>query len=119
MFATSKQIHAGGKELQDRAELFCCDSNLVLVVADEAGGMSGGAEAAQFIAEGVRKRIGSTKMNRKELTMLFTSLDREMAAIGAFGETTCVVAVLSDRGVVGASVGDSGALIFPKAGVDN
>jgi hypothetical protein len=76
--------------------------------------MSGGAEAAQFIAEGVRKRIGSTTMNPKELTTLFTALDREMAAIGVFGETTCVVVVLSDSGVVGASVGDSGALIFFK-----
>jgi len=119
MFATSKQIHAGGKDLQDRAELFWCDSNLVLVVADGAGGMSGGAEAAQFIAEGVRKRICSATMNPKDLIMLFTSLDREMAAIGAFGETTCVAVVLSDNGVVGASVGDSGALIFSKAGVDN
>jgi serine/threonine protein phosphatase PrpC len=119
MFATSKQIHAGGKELQDRAELFWCDSNLVLVVTDGAGGISGGAEAAQFIVDGVRKRIGSTTMNPKELTMLFTSLDREMAAIGAFGETTCVVVVLSESGVVGASVGDSGALVFSKAGVDN
>jgi serine/threonine protein phosphatase PrpC len=119
MFATAKQIHAGGKELQDRAEFFWCDSNLVLVIADGAGGMSGGAEAAQFIVEGVKKRIGSTTMNPSGLNELLTFLDREMAAIGAFGETTGVVVVLSDGGVFGASVGDSGAFIFSKAGLEN
>jgi serine/threonine protein phosphatase PrpC len=119
MFATAKQIHAGGKELQDWAEFFWCDSNLVLVIADGAGGMSGGAEAAQFIVEGVKKRIGSTTMNPSGLNELLTFLDREMAAIGAFGETTGVVVVLSDGGVFGASVGDSGAFIFSKAELEN
>ena len=119
MFATSKQIHAGGKELQDRAEFFWCGSNLVLVVADGAGGMSGGAEAAQFLVEGVKKKIGSTSMNTDGLNELLTLLDREMVAIGAFGETTGVVVVLSDRGIFGASVGDSGAFIFSKTGLEN
>jgi serine/threonine protein phosphatase PrpC len=118
MFATSKQIHAGGKELQDRAEFFWCGSNLVLVVADGAGGMSGGAEAAQFLVEGVKKKIGSTSMNTDGLNELLTLLDREMVAIGAFGETTGVV-VLSDSGVFGASVGDSGAFVISKAGLEN
>ena len=119
MYATAKQIHAGGNELQDRAECFWCGSNLVLVVADGAGGMSGGAEAAQFIVEGVKKRIGSVALNPQGLTELLISLDREMSAIGAFGESTCVVVVLSESGVMGTSVGDSGAFIFSKNGLDN
>jgi PPM family protein phosphatase len=119
MFAASKQIHPGEKELQDRAEFFWCDSNLVLVIADGAGGLSGGAEAAQFLVEGVKKRIGSTSMNTDGLNELLTALDREMVAIGAFGETTGVVVVLSDEGIIGASVGDSGAFIFSKNGTEN
>jgi PPM family protein phosphatase len=119
MFATSKQIHAGEKELQDRAEFFWSDSNLVLVVADGAGGMSGGAEAAQFLVEGVKERIGSTSMNTDGLNELLTVLDREMVAIGAFGETTGVVVVLSDSGIFGASAGDSGAFVFSKTGLEN
>ena len=119
MFATAKQIHAGGNELQDRAEIFWLGSNLVLVVADGAGGMSGGAEAAQFLVEGVKKRIGSTSMNTDVLSELFTSLDREMADSGAFGETTGVVVVLSSSGIFGASVGDSGAFVFSKNGLEN
>jgi serine/threonine protein phosphatase PrpC len=119
MFATSKQIHAGGSELQDRAEFFWCGANLVLVVADGAGGMSGGAEAAQFLVESVKKRIASTSMNMDGLRELLTFLDREMAAIGAFGETTGVIVVLSDNGIFGASVGDSGAFVFSNAGLEN
>jgi hypothetical protein len=119
MFATSKQIHAGGKELQDRAELFWCGSNLVLIVADGAGGMSGGAEAAQFLVEGVKKRIGSASMNTDGLTELLTLLDREMVAVEAFGETTGVVVVLSHNRIFGAGVGDSCAFVFSKAGLEN
>ena len=119
MFTASKQIHAGGKELQDRAEFFWCGSNLVLVVADGAGGMSGGAEAAQFLVQGIKQRIGSTSMNTDGLTELLAVLDREMADIGAYGETTGVVVVLSGSGIFGASVGDSGAFICSKAGLEN
>ena len=119
MFEAAKQIHAGGKELQDRAEFIWCGSSLVLVVADGAGGMSGGAEAAQFFVEGVRKRIGTASMNTDGLTQLLTLLDREMSGIGAYGETTGVVAVLSGSGVFGASVGDSGAFVFSKASLEN
>jgi serine/threonine protein phosphatase PrpC len=119
MFAVSKQIHAGGKELQDRAEFFWCGSNLVLVVADGAGGMSGGAEAAEFVVEGVKQRIDSVTINRRGLEGFLIVLDREMAAKGSFGETTCVLVVLSDDGVIGASVGDSGAFIFSKNGTEN
>jgi serine/threonine protein phosphatase PrpC len=119
MFEAAKQIHAGGKELQDRAEFFWCGSSLVLVVADGAGGMSGGAEAAQFLVEGIKKRIGSMRMNTDGLTELLMCLDREMAAIGAYGETTGVIVALSDNGVFGASVGDSGAFVFSKSGLEN
>lgn len=119
MFAASKQIQAGGHELQDRAEFFQCGSNLVLVVADGAGGMSGGAEAAEFVVESVKQRIGSVTMNRRGLEDLLVNIDREMAAKGAFGETTCVLVVVSDTGVIGASVGDSGAFIFSKNGTED
>jgi hypothetical protein len=52
MFRALKTIQAGNLELQDRAEFFWCGSNLVLVVADGAGGRSGGAEAADVEGTG-------------------------------------------------------------------
>ena len=58
-------------------------------------------------------------MNTDGLNELLTLLDREMVAIGAFGETTGVVVVLSDSGVFGASVGDAGAFIISKTGLEN
>ena len=119
MFLTAKQIHAGEKELQDRAEIFHCGPNLVLVVADGAGGMSGGAEAAEFVLNGIKKQIASVDLNSEALNKLLISLDQEMASIAAFGETTCVIAIVSDNGVVGSSVGDSGSFVFSKASVDN
>jgi serine/threonine protein phosphatase PrpC len=119
MFATSKQIHAGGSELQDRAEIFLNGSNLILVLADGAGGLSGGAKAAEFIVESVKQQVGSTIINSQQLCAFLTSIDQKMSARGTFGETTCVVVILSDSGIVGASVGDSGALVFSKTGVEN
>jgi PPM family protein phosphatase len=119
MFVVSKQIHAGGSDLQDRAEFIWRDSNLVLVVADGAGGMGGGAEAAEFVVNGIKMQIVSTDLNSEALNDILVSLDREMAALASFGETTCVIAVLSDNGVIGTSVGDSGSFIFSKAGVDH
>ncbi len=119
MFATSKQIHAGGKELKDRAEFLWCGSSLVLVVADGAGGMSGGAEAAQYIINGVKNRIGSINLNSDGLSDLLSSLDREMADLGTCGETTGVIVAVSDGGIVGASVGDSGAYVISNTGSEN
>lgn len=119
MVKISKAIHKGGPELQDRAEFFWCNSELILVVADGAGGRSGGAEAAEFVVKAVKARIHSVELNAQALCHLLTEVDREMATSGKFGETTCVVASLSNDGITGASVGDSGALVFSKSGVQN
>lgn len=119
MFKVSKLIQAGGQELQDRAEFFWCNSNLVLVLADGAGGRSGGAEAAEFVVRNIKERIYSLDLSSETLSRLLATLDREMAASGIFGETTCVVASLSSSGIAGASVGDSGAWILSKGGIHN
>jgi serine/threonine protein phosphatase PrpC len=119
MFATAKQIHAGGKELQDRAEIFWLGSNLVLVVADGAGGRNGAAEAADFVARHVKQTLHSASLSPKGICELLESIDQQMVAAGNVGETTCVIAVLSENGIIGASVGDSGALCISTSGVDN
>ena len=119
MFATAKQIHAGGKELQDRAEIFWLGLNLVLVVADGVGGRSGAAEAADFVARRVKQTLPSASLSPKGICELLESIDQQMVAAGNVGETTCVIAVLSENGIIGASVGDSGALCISTSGVDN
>jgi len=71
------------------------------------------------MVEGVKRRIGSAIPNSHQLNEFLTSLDQEMVAHGTYGETTCVVVVVSDNGIVGTSVGDSGALIFSETGAEN
>jgi PPM family protein phosphatase len=118
MFATAKQIHPGGKELQDRAEIFWLGSNLVLAVADGAGGRSGAAEAAEFVIRRIQQTLHSANLSPKGLCEFLKSVDQQMVAAGNVGETTCVIAVLSENGIIGASVGDSGAWCISMAGVD-
>ncbi len=119
MFKVSKSVQAGGKELQDRADFFQLGSTLVLVLADGAGGLSGGAEAAEFLVRRLRESLSSSAVSAEELGQILEKLDQEMAYHGAYGETTCVVVTLSESGIVGCSVGDSGAWIISPSGVDN
>jgi hypothetical protein len=119
MLNLARHIEAGGKELQDRAEFFWHGSTLLLVLADGAGGLSGGAEAAEFVIQQVKTEIGSAALSAEALGNLLSSVDQKMAVIGAYGETTCVLAAVSESDIVGASVGDSGAWIISESGVDN
>jgi serine/threonine protein phosphatase PrpC len=119
MFAATKQIEAGESELQDRADFFWSGPNLILVLADGAGGLSGGAEAAEFVIERLKGQNFSAITNPQQLCAVLASFDREMFERGTFGETTCVVIILLETEIIGVSVGDSGALIFSKDGTKN
>jgi PPM family protein phosphatase len=119
MLNAAKYVEAGGKDLQDRAESFWQGSTLFLALADGAGGLSGGAEAAEFVVRRVQAQVGSVPLKAQALSDLLSAVDREMAATAAYGETTCVLVAISEAGVVGASVGDSGAWIVSASGVDN
>jgi serine/threonine protein phosphatase PrpC len=119
MFSVSKQIHGLNQPCQDRAEFIELGSSLVLILADGAGGMSGGAEAAEFVVQSVKQRVPSTSLTHWGLVALLMSIDRKMAELGAYGETTAVIAVLSDQALTGASVGDSGAYLFSNGTIEN
>jgi serine/threonine protein phosphatase PrpC len=118
MIVTAKQIHAGGHELQDRATVFWSGSNLVLAVADGAGGRSGAAEAADFVIGRTKQAIHSADLSPNGLCSFLVSIDQQMAGTKNVGETTCVIVVISSKGIVGASVGDSGAWCISPSGID-
>ena len=97
----------------DRNLIYAPDECIVLVVADGSGG-SGYGEAA---AEMVIRAIESLRPDENEWSdpryweATLTQLDRHIAAQCAGGESTAVVAALRENRIVGASVGDSRAML--------
>ena len=100
---------------QDRMTVFGLQDDLVLAIADGAGGFSGGAQAAQMAMERVTFAAASLPNRQDDL-----ALCRMLDVIGVSiqddpiaGETTAVVVVVSAGLITGASAGDSHAwLIF-------
>jgi serine/threonine protein phosphatase PrpC len=90
-----------GSAGQDRAAVFEPGSGLVVALADGAGGMGGGAEAATAVIEAAR---AATHADWGELLV-------ELDGIPQSGQTTAIVLSIDDRGIRGASVGDSAACL--------
>lgn len=104
------QVVAQGRVGQDCAAAFeWPDGRQLLVVADGAGGSSGGAEAAQAVIDCVR--VLHAQGAPVDWARVLTALDLEIARMPQAGETTAVVALIQDGMVRGASVGDSGAWV--------
>lgn len=94
------------------------DGDIVLVIADGAGGLRGGAQAAQMVIDRVSASASriSDRQDDLGLCRLLDEIGRNIQdALGA-GETTAIVAVLSEGIITGSSVGDSRAwLLFDEA----
>jgi serine/threonine protein phosphatase PrpC len=107
---------AGNPENQDRGAVIPCGPRLVLVIADGAGGLSGGAEAAEMAVSLVRQDaelLVDSGCCSSALQKMDQSITRDTQA----GETTCALAVVSDEQVFGASVGDSGVWVIGETGL--
>jgi PPM family protein phosphatase len=109
------QTAAGNPENQDRGIIVHHGLLTVLCVADGAGGLSGGAEAAGLATEMVRQRSTDLR-DVKHCVDLFRQIDLALAEDSVAGETTCALAVVSPSEVFGASVGDSSAWLIPEDG---
>lgn len=96
MWRTAIAVDSYRPNGEDRAAVVPFAAGLIAVVADGVGGRSGGGAAADAVVAAVH-RLGKW----------FRDLDREMAATGTVGETTAVVARLTDIGPVGVACGDS------------
>lgn len=108
---TALQTAAANPENQDRGEVITIGRHLVLVVADGAGGRSGGAEAAKMAVDMVCRDAGGLE-SPEACVHLLRQLDQTMASDRVAGESTCVVVVVGPEGIFGASVGDSGAWLL-------
>jgi len=90
---------------QDRARVFERDNGCVIALADGAGGTGNGSTAAQAIIDAV-----GTVGAGVNWAAFLADLDGDPRLAG--GQSTAVVLALSDAGIVGASVGDSGAWLI-------
>ncbi len=113
---TTMVVEGAGPRNEDRAAVIEHHSQTILVVADGAGGMSGGAEAAEMVLRMLRNKLtpSAIAINKhfwgKTLKEIDISLERDRNA----GEAAAVVVCVSPAGLAGASVGDSGALLVTQ-----
>jgi PPM family protein phosphatase len=108
------ETEAGNPENEDRGAVIESSAGLVLVVADGAGGRSGGAEAAAMAVRLVRERAHELQ-DANGCVSLLQWMDQIMARDGSAGETTCALAVVTEEWIYGASVGDSGVWVIGES----
>jgi PPM family protein phosphatase len=117
MFIYAHAVAAYRPLLEDRVAVIERPGSLVVVVADGAGGRMGGAAAAEGAVQGVREAAAMEPLARTgDWVQLLRSIDADLVADPEAGETTLVGLTLSAAGIVGASVGDSGAWVVDTAG---
>lgn len=108
MIATAHRVVPGSRD-EDRVHLGHHETHSIIVVADGAGGVGGGRNAAELICAslGTEVRSGSTDWGE-----VLSSIDDNMARRGDGGLATAVIVEVSSGTIRGASVGDSGAWLL-------
>ena len=105
-FAYVVEIAAARGSGQDRARAFAHGDDLVIALADGAGGTGNGATAAQAIVNAVGA-VGPGV----DWCGLLADLDLDGKRLG-HGQSTAVVLLISSSGISGSSIGDSGAWLI-------
>jgi serine/threonine protein phosphatase PrpC len=103
---------AGNQENQDRGLVLFDGTRTLLCVADGAGGLSGGLEAAIMATEFLRRNF-SQLANSEDCAELLRRMDAAIAKDSHAGETTVASAIVTPNEIFGASVGDSGVWLIP------
>ncbi|NTX03502.1 PP2C family serine/threonine-protein phosphatase [Myxococcus sp. CA040A] len=113
-FETAWHVEPAGKTGADRVSVLTQGDATVLVVADGAGISRRGAEAAEAVLRGVQDAVeaGADVERAETWREVLARCDAERMDSGQGGETTAVVACVTPRRVVGASVGDSELWLF-------
>ncbi len=91
---------AGNPENQDRGIIVDDGGEVVLCVADGAGGRSGGTEAASMAADLIRQNA-SVMTNAESCAEVLRKIDAAIANNSVAGETTCALAVVTSEEIFG------------------
>lgn len=118
-FEIARATGSNRRSSEDRASVFTHGGTLVVVVADGAGGMPGGAAASDAVIVAVQTMVEQRAFDAYDLAGWLARLERvdEELARGAVGESTAVVVVIGRRGILGVSAGDSEAWMM-SASID-
>ena len=116
MFDTAQVTASYRTRTEDRIDVIAHGLGVVLVVADGAGGISGGAKAAEEVTMTVRGHVGNMDDIRdaEQWATLLRRIDRQISDHG--GQAAAVVAAVFEDGVAGAGVGDSAAWLIEDTG---
>jgi serine/threonine protein phosphatase PrpC len=109
-------VRPAGAVGQDRVRGAAWASGHLFVVCDGAGGTTGGAAAADIVAEHLmRIRPPPSVSIRAFLSEALEDIDRSSVLLASGGMTTAVVAFVGNGTVEGASVGDSEAWLVSES----
>jgi serine/threonine protein phosphatase PrpC len=100
---------------EDRIAVVQGADRLLLVVADGAGGAGAGARAAQLVCDAVV----AEPAGQRAWADVLREIDSALFRSGSGGLSTGVVAEIIGSDIVGASVGDSAALLIGDALVED
>ena len=120
-FSFVRALASNRHKSEDAAEVFERGETLILVLADGAGGMRGGAMASGALVAAVRAAVADPVFAVEDVQYwadLFRVVDAALAK-NMVGETTGVVVVLGSRKLIGVSTGDSEAWVLRATEVDD
>jgi PPM family protein phosphatase len=104
-----------GHRGEDRLLTISTPAGMVVVVADGAGGVGGSAKAAQTVCDIVSRAAPQACGDSKLWTSALNEADRACERIG--GLTTAVIVEAFTGAVLGASIGDSVAMLIQQDAV--
>jgi serine/threonine protein phosphatase PrpC len=113
-FATATE--SGGRD-EDRIALRETPNGIVLILADGAGGVGGGAAAAQTVCDLLERISLEARRSPLDWVAALQKADRAMMTSAEGGLTTAIALETSGTTVFGASVGDSGAWMIDGNGI--
>jgi len=117
----ARLLASSRRSSEDLAAVFERGDDLVIVVADGAGGLRGGAAAGDTLVEVVRGMLADRAIDVHDARAwmgAFRAADLNLAAEMA-GETTAVLVVVGKHEIVGISAGDSEAWLVNADSIDD